>query len=127
MDECLEISQTGYMDVSQTGHRDVSQTGHMDVSQTDQLDLNKLFEGYCVLCFLYEDGSRIECLSTLNPGILTMHGLCGDAIYDIESRKKIPDILFDKLDEIRSGKAKNLSALDKFFECGIKAGWEEEF
>lgn len=87
-------------------------------------DLQYLFEGHCVLSFIFPDESIIESVSTLNQDTLEMYGLGSmDGLYDLEERRPIPDRMIPWLRSIRPGKTKVLTPLDSFFEIGGKLGW----
>lgn len=87
-------------------------------------DLILLFEGICTLNFRFEDGSVIQCISSLNEDVLRMHGLGSiDALLDLEERRPIPEYLLEKLTHITKGSTKQLSPLDLFLEVGGKVGW----
>lgn len=88
-------------------------------------DITLLQKGYCVLTITYRDGSEVQCITTLNPGLLQRLGLGHiDGFVDITVRKEIPaELLINNDVSIKEGTTLTLSELDKLFMKGIKEGW----
>jgi hypothetical protein len=91
---------------------------------TDE-DISKLQDGYCVLTITYPDNSEVQCITTLNPDLLSRLDLDYiDGLVDITIRKEIPaELLIENDISIMKGTQLTLSKLDLLFLNGIKEGW----
>lgn len=85
--------------------------------------VTELLKGPVVLRFEFEDGSVLESVTSLNPGILKERGIDGDGLYDLQTGLPIPTEYLNLVSECRVGTKKNLSKLDEFLEVGGKFWW----
>lgn len=89
------------------------------------LNTELLFEGECVLCIKFPDGSEIQSVTTLNPEILRNLGLNHvDGLVDIITRRDIPmEYLATQEIVITPGRKLTLNPLDRLFQNNIKRRW----
>lgn len=92
-----------------------------------------LIKGLCLICMEFEDGSKVESITTLHTLILDKCGIKTNLdaehllkfglLYDLETKLPIPREYLKYIVDCKSSVSKSVQGLDKFLEIGGKFWW----